>query len=73
VALASPAEGLWTGTYFLISYWIVFTAAVFLSKHEKLAGQKPGRVHHAEQRCVLHRFCADDAASADRGLLEVSA
>ena len=36
---ASPAEGLWTGTYFLISYWLVFTAAVFLSKHEKLAGQ----------------------------------
>lgn len=35
---ASPGEGLWHGTYFLISYWLVFTAAVFLSKHEKLAG-----------------------------------
>ncbi len=36
---ASPAEGLWTGTYFLISYWIVFTVAVFLSRDEKFAGQ----------------------------------
>ncbi len=35
---ASPADGLWTGTYFLISYWMLFTAAVFLSRHEKLAG-----------------------------------
>lgn len=35
---ASPGEGLWHGTYFLISYWLVFTAAVFLSRHEKLAG-----------------------------------
>jgi hypothetical protein len=35
---ASPEEGLWTGTYFLISYWIVFTAAVFFSKHEKFSG-----------------------------------
>jgi len=36
---ASPAEGLWAGTYFLISYWIVFTAGVFLSKHKNFAGQ----------------------------------
>jgi uncharacterized membrane protein len=35
---ATPEEGLWFGTYFLINYWIVFTAAVFLSKHEKLSG-----------------------------------
>lgn len=35
---ATPGEGLWFGTYFLISYWVVFTAAVFLSKHERLAG-----------------------------------
>ena len=35
----SAGEGLWHGTYFLVSYWIVFSAAVFLSKHEKLAGQ----------------------------------
>ena len=34
---ASPAEGLWTGTYFLMSYWLVFTAAVFLSKDQKFA------------------------------------
>ena len=36
---ASPEQGLWTGTYFLISYWVLFTAAVFLSKDEKSAGQ----------------------------------
>ena len=36
---ASPEQGLWTGTYFLTSYWLLFTAAVFLSKHEKFAGQ----------------------------------
>jgi uncharacterized membrane protein len=36
---ASPEEGLWSGTYFLISYWVVFTSAVFLSKHQKFAGQ----------------------------------
>jgi uncharacterized membrane protein len=35
---ASVEEGLWTGTYFLIAYWIVFTAAVFLSRDEKFAG-----------------------------------
>ncbi len=34
---ALPQEGLWTGTWFLISYWVVFTAAVFLSKDEKFA------------------------------------
>jgi hypothetical protein len=36
---ASPEAGLWTGTYFLLSYWLLFTAAVFLSKHEKLSGE----------------------------------
>jgi uncharacterized membrane protein len=36
---ASPEEGLWTGTCFLISYWLVFTAGVFLSRADKLAGQ----------------------------------
>ena len=35
---ATPEEGLWHGTYFLMAYWIVFTAAVFLSKHDKLSG-----------------------------------
>ena len=35
---ASPEEGLWTGAAFLMSYWLCFTAAVFLSKHEKFAG-----------------------------------
>jgi uncharacterized membrane protein len=36
---ASPEEGLWTGVYFLASYWLLFTAAVFLSRDEKFAGQ----------------------------------
>jgi hypothetical protein len=36
---ASPEEGLWTGTWFLVSYWALFTAAVFLSKDQKFAGQ----------------------------------
>ena len=36
---ATPEEGLWTGTCFLISYWLLFTAATFLSKHEKLKGE----------------------------------
>ena len=35
---ASPEEGLWTGAAVLMSYWLCFTAAVFLSKHEKFAG-----------------------------------
>jgi uncharacterized membrane protein len=34
-----PEAGLWHGTYFLMGYWLIFTAAVFLSKHEKLAGE----------------------------------
>jgi uncharacterized membrane protein len=34
----SPEDQLWTGMYFLISYWLLFTAAVFFSKHEKLSG-----------------------------------
>ncbi len=35
---AAPDEGLWQGAYFLMCYWAVFTAAVFLSKHERLVG-----------------------------------
>jgi uncharacterized membrane protein len=35
---ASPEDGLWSGTWFLMSYWAVFTSAVFLSKDEKFAG-----------------------------------
>jgi uncharacterized membrane protein len=38
---ASPDENLWLGAGFLASYWLVFTAATFLSKSEKLSG--PGR------------------------------
>jgi uncharacterized membrane protein len=33
---AMPGEGLWAGASFLAGYWLLFTAAVFLSKHEKL-------------------------------------
>jgi len=35
---ASPEDGLWMGAGFLMSYWLCFTAAVFLSKHEKFTG-----------------------------------
>ncbi len=35
---ASPTQGLWHGAGFLIAYWIVFTTAVFLSKHETFSG-----------------------------------
>lgn len=35
----SPQAGLWSGIYFLAAYWAVFTAAVFLSRDEKFAGQ----------------------------------
>ena len=52
---ASPEEGLWTGTYFLISYWVLFTAAVFLSKEQKVCRAEPCGVPHAEQRGLLHR------------------
>jgi uncharacterized membrane protein len=37
---ASPSEGLWTGNYFLICYWAIFTAAVFLSKHAEFRGTR---------------------------------
>jgi uncharacterized membrane protein len=36
---ASPQEGLWSGTTFLILYWAVFTTAVFLSRDKKFAGE----------------------------------
>ena len=35
---ATPGEGLWTGAYFLICYWLIFTAAVFLSRHDFFKG-----------------------------------
>ncbi len=35
---ATPDENLWLGACFLASYWLVFTAATFLSKSEKLSG-----------------------------------
>jgi len=36
---ATPDEGLWFGIYFLAGYWLMFTAAGFLSKNEKYAGK----------------------------------
>ena len=36
---ATPDENLWLGAGFLASYWLVFTAATFLSKSERLSGQ----------------------------------
>ncbi len=35
-----PTEDLWPGNFFLISYWIIFTAAVFLSKHKEWDDRK---------------------------------
>jgi uncharacterized membrane protein len=35
---AAPDENLWLGTGFLASYWLVFTAATFLSRSDKLSG-----------------------------------
>ncbi len=35
---ATPDENLWLGAGFLASYWLVFTAATFLSKSERLSG-----------------------------------
>jgi uncharacterized membrane protein len=37
---ATPNEGLWFGASFLFSYWLIFTIAVFLSKHERIAGER---------------------------------
>src|SRR5690349_11431552 len=37
---ATPDEHLWFGASFLWSYWLVFTVAVFLSKHKNMAGEK---------------------------------
>jgi hypothetical protein len=36
---ALPGTNLWTGAQFLIAYWVVFTAAVFLSKDAAFKGQ----------------------------------
>lgn len=35
---AAPDENLWLGAGFLFSYWLVFTAAAFLSRAARLAG-----------------------------------
>lgn len=35
---ASPEEGLWLGTCFLMLYWLVFISAVFLSRDHKFSG-----------------------------------
>jgi uncharacterized membrane protein len=37
---ATVDEGLGFGASFLWSYWLVFTVAVFLSKHENIAGER---------------------------------
>lgn len=36
----APELGIWSGTFFLFGYWVVFTAGVFLCRDEKFAGQK---------------------------------
>lgn len=37
---ATPDEGLGFGASFLFGYWLIFTVAAFLSKHENIAGGK---------------------------------
>lgn len=37
---ATATEGLWFGASFLWSYWLVFTLAVFWSKHHGIAGER---------------------------------
>ncbi len=37
---ATPGEGLWLGASFLFCYWVIFTVAVFLSKHQAIAGER---------------------------------
>lgn len=37
---AQPDEGLWLGASFLFSYWVIFTVAVFLSKHKAIEGER---------------------------------
>jgi hypothetical protein len=36
---ATPDEGLWKGVYFLMSYWVIFTAAVFTTKDGPFTGK----------------------------------
>jgi hypothetical protein len=36
---AGPDQALWFGAGFLMAYWLVFTAGVFLSRDQKFAGQ----------------------------------
>ena len=38
--LVSPAEGLWTGNYFLVCYWVLFTVAPFWSRSEQFHGPR---------------------------------
>jgi len=37
---AQVDEGLWLGASFLFCYWVIFTVAVFLSKHQAIEGEK---------------------------------
>lgn len=37
---AGADEGLWFGASFLYGYWLIFTVAVFLSKHKDIAGER---------------------------------
>jgi uncharacterized membrane protein len=36
---ATPEEGLWKGAIFLMCYWAVFTAAVFVSRNTRIVGE----------------------------------
>ncbi len=70
---ASPGEGLWHGTYFLMSYWIVFTSAVFLSKQRTTSRHKPRGLPHIEQQRILRDVPAHNAPGPAGRLLEILA
>ncbi|MDB6122899.1 MAG: Membrane protein-like protein [Pedosphaera sp.] len=53
---ASPEEGLWTGNYFLIGYWALFTAAVFLTRHDQFKGAKRGSFVSANNLAFFSAF-----------------
>ena len=68
---AAPGENLWLGAGFLASYWLVFTAATFLSKSEKLSGPNRAAFLTLNNGAFFALVFADDAASSHRRLLEI--
>jgi hypothetical protein len=68
---ASATEGLWLGASFLWSYWLVFTLAVFWSKHEHMT--KTRRVSDVQQRRDVHAIHTGDMPGRPGQILAVFA